>query len=393
MTNNPKRSAGRNILFTLILLFVVFLLVEILLSVFLYHTRSRESLATVEMAKRVKLLLKGQPNPVNLANQNLVRPDSSELINKKIAEETHEANKFRYQPWIEFSNIDYNGSYVNIESSIRKTVPDQYMNLSMADTILVHFFGGSTMFGFNISDAETIPSQFVRMYKERYPEGPSLQVVNYATPTYYSYQELIQFSTLLFKGQRPDIVIFLDGVNDFWFANASYHHQSYFSSVFRQVFDHRGGSASGNAADSTAMMYVDPAGVEPTFFYNQLLENYFRNIRNATMMAGMAGVQSFFFCQPVPFYNYPRQQQDPICFKDTATRFSYIYPRIEKEGASVTNFTFLGNMLQNETGAPFVDGLHYSPGFSRKVAERIFNKVMESGIPKGLIKENISEKF
>ena len=66
------------------------------------------------------------------------------------------------------------------------------------------------------------------------------------------------------------------------------------------------------------------------------------------MMATMAGARSFFFCQPVPFYKYPNQQQDPICFKDKNTRFDYIYPIFEKNAGSLPGFTFLGNMLEQE---------------------------------------------
>jgi hypothetical protein len=80
----------------------------------------------------------------------------------------------------------------------------------------------------------------------------------------------------------------------------------------------------------------------------------------------------------VPFYKYPNQQQDPICFKDKNTRFNYIYPIIEKNAANLPGFTFLGNMLEDEKGYPFVDGLHYSPAFTRKVTEQILLKVEEA---------------
>ena len=77
------------------------------------------------------------------------------------------------------------------------------------------------MFGFNVLDYETIPSQFVQLYKERFHDGKSIRVYNYGTPTYYSYQELILFSNLVYNGHKPDIVVFLDGINDFWFATAA----------------------------------------------------------------------------------------------------------------------------------------------------------------------------
>jgi hypothetical protein len=32
-------------------------------------------------------------------------------------------------------------------------------------------------------------------------------------------------------------------------------------------------------------------------------------------------------------------------------------------------------MLENETGYPFVDGLHYSPSFTKKIVEQILKKL------------------
>jgi hypothetical protein len=34
-------------------------------------------------------------------------------------------------------------------------------------------------------------------------------------------------------------------------------------------------------------------------------------------------------------------------------------------------------MLQNETGYPFVDGLHYSPAFSQKIVDAILERVIK----------------
>jgi hypothetical protein len=308
-------------------------------------------------------------------NQQLVRPQSNEAENRQIAEETHQSNKFEYEPWVEFKNIDFKGKYVNVAASQRASVPEAYINPGSKDTIDIFFFGGSTTFGFNVADHETLPSQFLQLYKAKYPNGRSLRVYNFGTPTYYSYQELMLFTKLIFEGKRPDVVVFLDGVNDFWFAKASYYNQSYFSHVFRQAFGGFGSGGSIGLQDTANRLYMDPENIPLEQFNNTLIDHYFTNIRNASMMANMAGTKSFFFCQPVPFYKYPNQQQDPICFKDKNTRYDYIYPIIEKNTDSLPGFTFLGNMLEGEKGYPFVDGLHYSPGFIKKVAEQIFVRV------------------
>lgn len=376
MNKAGKRSAGRNLLFTLITLFVLWLVVEIVLSVFFFHRYSDEKLATIEALKIGKTIIKGRPNPINVENQQLVRPHATEAVNRAIATETHESNRFQYASWVEFTNINYKGSYVNIEHGMRKSVPENFIHSASADTFDIYFFGGSTMFGFNVADNETLPSQFVEKYRQQYPGGRSIRVHNFATPTYYSYQELIQYANLIFQGHRPDMVIFLDGVNDFWFGRASYYNQSYFSFVLRQVF--KGDLLAGGKfqlKDSSSYMFLDPPGISQQTFNQGLIDNYINSIRNASLLASATGAKAYFFCQPVPFYKYPNQQKDPICFRDQHTRYDTIYPVLESKKDSIPNFTFLGNMLQQESGYPFVDGLHYSPLFTAKVAQEILNRV------------------
>jgi len=376
MPRKKNASSGRNFLYAVVTLILFLLLVEVILSVFFYHQHGNEKLAIVEAGKKLKGILKGRPGSVNVENQKLVRPDSSAATNKEIAEEIDQSNKFQYEPWVEFRNIDYAGKFVNIQNAVRKSIPDSYFNPNSKDTTDIYFFGGSTTFGFNLADDETVTSQFVRLYKQQHPNGKSIRVHNFGTPTYYSYQELILFSKLIFSGSRPGIVVFVDGVNDFWFAKASYYNQSYFSYILRQVFSQDLlTTGKFDFKDTADRMFKDPPNIPLQSYNDTLIAHYISNVKNEKMMADVIHAKSYFFCQPVPFYKYPSQQKDPICFKDQHTRFDYIYPIIEKEAESLSNFTFLGNMLQNETGYPFVDGLHYSPSFTKKIAEQILQKV------------------
>ena len=373
-----KRSSARVILYTVILFGLLMLTIEIIFSVFFYHQHSSEKLAIVEAGKRLKGMFKEKPGSVNVENQKLVRPDSSQATNKQIAEEIHQSNKFQYEPWVEFKNVDYSGKFVNIQQAFRHTVPSAYYNPNSKDTIDIFFFGGSTIFGFNLADEETIPSQFVKRYQQKNPNGKSIRVRNLGTPTYYSLQELMLFANLVFKGERPDMVVFLDGVNDFWFAKASYYNQSYFSYILRQVFSQDLlNTGKFSFKDTADRMFRDPENIPLTQFNDTLIAHYFSNIQNAKMMANLIGAKSYFFCQPVPFYKYPNQQKDPICFKDQHTRYDYIYPIVEKKLDSAANQFFLGNMLQNEAGYPFVDGLHYSPLFTRKIVDEMLNRILK----------------
>lgn len=369
----PLGTAGKVVLGTVLLLLLL-VIVEGILSIVLYQKKGPEKLASIEMVKAIKNRFTQRTFPVNVEPHYLVRPDSSKEVNQVIANEAMESNRFAQESWIEFRNMDFNGKYMHMNGLNRRTVPDSYFS-SAKDTIDIYFFGGSTTFGFNVLDNETIPSQFVNLYRERFPNGKSIRVHNFGIPTYYSYQELMLLSNLIYDGHRPDYAIFLDGINDFWFATSAYYRQSYFSYVFRQVFE-KGLPSNGNfqLVDTADNMFMDPKNI-PLDQYNQrLVTNYFENVRNIRMMCDVAGIQSLFFTQPSPFYNYGNQQKDPVCFKDTNTRYNYIYPLVKK-GAPDNGIVFLGDMLQDEQGYPFVDGLHYSPAFINKVASKILDEL------------------
>lgn len=377
MAEKKTVSFGKRLLFIGAMLLFLFLVVEILLSIYFYHQYGNSKLASVEFLRNVRNRFRPQMTPYNPDHQKKVRPDSSDTFNDLVTRETALSNQYEYQPWVEFKNIDFKGSYMNISGNIRKSIPDTYINPSSSDTLLVYFFGGSTLFGFNVADFETIPSYFVQAYKDKYPNAKSIKVVNWGCPNYYSYQEVILYTKLLIDGHHPDIAIFFDGLNDFWFGKMNYSSESFYSFYFRKsYFAARPPSTSDKwFIDSLQNLFRTPAGMPEEQFSDKLISNYFRNIESVKRMSTVTGTKSYFICQPTPFYKYPNQLKDPMVFKDTNTRFNYIYPIIEKRADSIANFSFLGGMLEKESGYPFVDGFHYAPRIHRKIAEEILKKI------------------
>lgn len=375
MSTKKPVSLGKKILYIIVTLAILFLGLEVVLSVFYYHKKSSNKLASIEFAYAVKRMLKPPPTPYNPANQKLVRPDSSQQFNEAVARETVASNGFAYQSWIDFKNINYAGQYVNVQDNIRKTIPDSYYSSASTDTLTIYFFGGSTMFGFNVADFETIPSYFVDLYKQKYPQAKSIKVVNYGCLNYFSKQELMLFSELLFNGNKPSIAVFFDGLNDFWFSKMLYKNQSFYNFYLEKAFFSGQPVSTTDKwfTDSVQQMFRSYPGIDETAYNQSLIDKYFRNIENIRKVAAIAGTKTYFFCQPVPFYNYPHQAEDPVTFKEKNTRFDYIYPIIEKRADSANNYFFLGNLLQTEKGNSFVDGFHYSPAIHRKIASAILN--------------------
>ena len=70
----------------------------------------------------------------------------------------------------------------------------------------VYFFGGSTMWGTGVDDANTIPSLVAQL--------GGFRSMNFAETAYTAHQSLVLLIQLLQEGHRPDVVVFYDGVND-----------------------------------------------------------------------------------------------------------------------------------------------------------------------------------
>jgi lysophospholipase L1-like esterase len=115
-----------------------------------------------------------------------------------------------YTPLTGISIRDYEGEYVNVTNRVRRSyTPDFAPGVEPID---VWFFGGSTMFGFDLQrDLHTIPSEVVRIAEEA---GVPVRARNYGSSAFSNFQETALLAELVTAGGRPDLVVFYDGIND-----------------------------------------------------------------------------------------------------------------------------------------------------------------------------------
>jgi lysophospholipase L1-like esterase len=374
MNTNPGKTFGGRFKSWLTATIVLVFLFEMLCSMIFFQKYGTAPLATIQLIK--KYTDKTVPQSLYHQMHVLTRQDSGRQTCIQIADEIWAANKYTYEPWLMFRVSDYNSKYVNVKGFERRCSPSEVINPLSRDTIDIFFFGGSTMYGWNLSDAETIPSQLLNIYKSKYPNGKSVRIRNYGITYYYSKQELMLLSKLIFEGERPDIVIFMDGLNDFYPSRMLFYDRPYFAYAMQQVLDDQMFEKSRRTiVDSSEIFYKDVRNVDASEYYHYLSKKYLGYVKHGTDLAKMAGAKSYFVCQPVPFFNYPANAKDPISHKDKSDRFNFIYPLLRQQQDSIPNFLFLGDMLQNENGFPFIDQLHYSPAFAGKIANNIFRKI------------------
>ena len=110
----------------------------------------------------------------------------------------------RYKPFTEWQMLPYTGKtlYIN-EQGLREHVPPA----GATTEPVIRFFGGSTMWGEGSDDTNTIPALV-------HKEINAGTVINHAQLAYNSRQSLDALISLYASGQKADVVVFYDGVND-----------------------------------------------------------------------------------------------------------------------------------------------------------------------------------
>ena len=120
--------------------------------------------------------------------------------------------EMQWKPYIHYAHKAYQGKYNTIDANGRRKT-SQFINRTARDTINISCFGGSTMYGFGSADSTTIQSLLSKELSRRYSEL-NFKVVNYGIYGLNRRQEDIILDNEIIKGSIPDIVIFLDGVNE-----------------------------------------------------------------------------------------------------------------------------------------------------------------------------------
>jgi hypothetical protein len=123
-------------------------------------------------------------------------------------------NAIDYSPYDLWTRRPYQGTAITINADgSRRTVG----SVCTPDAYRIYVYGGSTLWGFEVTDAMTIPS-YLQAELDAVIDQP-VCVVNYADLAMVNTQEIMRLMTQLQADDVPDMVIFYDGVNDVIAAN------------------------------------------------------------------------------------------------------------------------------------------------------------------------------
>ena len=114
-----------------------------------------------------------------------------------------------WKPYVEWWQRPYRGAHLTIDERGLRRTPREQTEDEAAIRILC--FGGSTMMGMGARDAHTIPAVLARRLGEL---GLRVAVTNYGQLGHNSTQQAITLQQLLKAGERIDLALFYDGINE-----------------------------------------------------------------------------------------------------------------------------------------------------------------------------------
>jgi lysophospholipase L1-like esterase len=124
-------------------------------------------------------------------------------------DEFRRAVRVDWKPYVEWWQRPFHGTYVTLDERGLRPTPGEHVTGDQAIRILC--FGGSTMMGMGARDEHTIPALVAQRLTEL---GHCVAVTNYGQLGHNSTQEVITLQQLLKSGERIDVALFYDGINE-----------------------------------------------------------------------------------------------------------------------------------------------------------------------------------
>jgi lysophospholipase L1-like esterase len=315
---------------------------------------------------------------------------------------------FVYQPWVQFAEPPHIGKRVSVRLDqcgfpMRGTVnpvPDK----PARPLLRVFTFGGSTTFGYNVSDEHTWPSWLSKLLNERAREDGldvQVEVSNYGRGYYDSSQELVLLIDLLKHGHRPSLVIFMDGVNEGNLRDAPFFTERVEAAFEKAQFPDKGSHLlralrlKDPPIDRLAAVLerwggrvasrLRPSKEEdkPAATEDLIEEQVSQSVRRMTLNRRLAAaccrslrVEPLFILQPNPGFNYPtnlyRLPLPAAAFEARGRDYRFYEQSRPQDG--IIDLSDLFQAWGADRKA-IVDDCHYSPNFNRFVAAAVASHI------------------
>ncbi len=305
-------------------------------------------------------------------------PDQKEEVVSDILHHSW-GRPYRYDPFTAFKEAPYQSDFVNVDSLGFRHVPQQGAFPLDTNYYNIFLFGGSTLFGYGLSDAQTIPAHIQDSL------GDSVRVYNFASGFHYSVQEMNGMVDLFSQGHLPNMVIFVDGLNEFYFEHPEFSPEM--SALFL-------GEPSALLARLWQKLPWDRLMKAMRVFFRgvatqshpipdaQYWENcllrYTRSIQMSEQIAATFDIPAIFVWQPISVYRYDAHAH---LFADLAdqekfpSKGYFLFDKRYGQEKPTKHYLNLSGIQENCNENLYVDRVHYGAKLSRTLADRITQEI------------------
>jgi len=328
-----------------------------------------------------------EPGTLRLPNYSeaalrVVYPDLGRAEREELLRETW-LRTFDYEDFVLFKERPFRGKYVNVNEAGFRISPNQGPWPMEPTNLNIFVFGGSTSFGYGLPDSQTVPAYLQQALSD--VVARRVCVYNFGAGWYYSTQERVLFERLFTAGHRPDIIVFIDGLNDCFHWDDRPQFSERASTIFTK--DRSGGlhSLVGRMPIGRAIRAVDRRIAKPTLPPSELeiranLERYVSKKGLIEAICKQFGILPLFVWQPIADYNYDLKYHLFANPGDDTKRQSFVYSEMAnmyQAGLLGENFLWCADMQQNDKECLYVDRHHYTAKFANRFANAIAGAIKD----------------
>jgi lysophospholipase L1-like esterase len=312
---------------------------------------------------------------------------------------------YPYEPFRVWGTPPWEGKFVNNVQTemgvLRRTVSAPNSACASRPPLRVWIFGGSTVWGVGVPDADTMPSQLARQASAA--GRTCLEVTNLGVEAYVANQEVIFLIQQLKSGRRPDLVIFYDGLNDACVGGVGRTPEAHNYLVAIKTAFETSGSVIGTLSRKSYFLRLVRAlrrradssskEIDLSAQARATLDNYEANIAIVRALGEKYRFQTWFFWQPTLIYGkkpldrFEQVLADEMAsenvggpIRETFLAVRAVYEEAERRSKASGDFEFLGHLFDEVREPVYIDWMHLGPRGNEIVAAAIAAQ-LQSNLP------------
>ena len=326
-----------------------------------------------------------------------VYPEMSEDSIYVLLDETW-SRRQRYDPITQFAERAFRGHFVNVSEHGFREHSDQGPWPPDDRFYNVFLFGGSTAFGYGVTDDHALGACLQRSMNAA--SGRKVFVYNFGNASFTSAQERARFEQLLFDGFVPDQAVFVDGINEFAFPfgtadtkrlRALYERdprELYLESFELLPMVRAGRAIKRRIVDrinrGTNVKVSNRSGAETEEIVERALRHYLANRSLIEGTANSYGVSAVFVWEPAPMYKYDLSYHPFAAWgfpnnPHARAGYEHFARWIEREPLG-KNFIWCADMQESLHEPLYIDRIHYAPAMNHLLCEEIVSRMSERGM-------------